>query len=71
MDAVTESHVLSAGSPSRRIKAPVDPAELEHRDLRQGEFWREIPAYREIDEATFLDHLWQARKSVKTVDELF
>ena len=70
MDAVTESHVISAGSPSRRIKPPADPAELEHRNIRQGEFWRGIPAYREVDEATFLDHIWQARHSVKTVDEL-
>jgi lysine 2,3-aminomutase len=71
IDAPTESHVISAGSPSRRVKPPVDPAEFEHRNLRQGEFWREIPAYRDVDEATFLDHLWQARHSVKTADELF
>ncbi len=47
------------------------PARLDHRDLVQGEFWRAIPAYREIDEATFLDHLWQARHSVKSPEELF
>lgn len=63
-------HVGTAGAPSGRIKPPVDPAALEHRNLRSGEFWRLIPAYREIDEATFLDHLWQARHSVKTADEL-
>jgi lysine 2,3-aminomutase len=52
-------------------KPPVDPAELEHRNLRQGEFWRTIPAYEGIDEATFLDHIWQGRHSVKTTAELF
>src|ERR1700736_4457957 len=52
-------------------KPPVDPAELEHRNLRQGEFWRAIPAYENVDEKTFLDHIWQGRKSVKTTDELF
>ncbi|GAC1545425.1 MAG: hypothetical protein NVS2B17_27740 [Candidatus Velthaea sp.] len=52
------------------VKPPVDPATLEHRNLRQGEFWRDIPAYRDIDEATFLDHIWQGRHSVKTADEL-
>ncbi len=65
-----ESHTGTAGAPSGRIKPPVDAATLEHRDLRQGEFWREIPAYREIDQATFFDHRWQARQSVKTPDEL-
>jgi lysine 2,3-aminomutase len=53
------------------IKPPVDPAELEHRNLRQGEFWRAVPAYADVDEATFLDHIWQGRHSVKTPDELF
>ena len=38
--------------------------------MRQGEFWRAIPAYRDIDEATFLDHIWQGSNSVKTPEEL-
>ena len=53
------------------VKPPVDPAVLEHRNLRTGEFWRAIPAYEQVDEATFLDHIWQGRKSVKTPEELF
>ncbi|HEX3550381.1 MAG TPA: KamA family radical SAM protein [Candidatus Elarobacter sp.] len=53
------------------VKPPADPALLEHRNLRGGEFWRTIPAYAEIDEPTFLDHIWQGRNSVKTPDELF
>jgi lysine 2,3-aminomutase len=53
------------------VKPPVDPAELEHRNLRHGEFWRAVPAYEDVDEATFLDHIWQGRKSVKTPEELF
>ena len=52
------------------VKPPVDPTTLEHRDLRQGEFWRAIPAYAGVDEATFLDHIWQGRHSVKTPEEL-
>ncbi len=70
MEAI-DKHSGTAGSPSRRIKPPADAAAFEHRNLRAGEFWREIPAYAEIDEPTFLDHLWQARNSVKTADELF
>ncbi|MHB8139973.1 MAG: KamA family radical SAM protein [Vulcanimicrobiaceae bacterium] len=51
-------------------KPPASPQSMEHRNLKQGEFWREIPAYRDVDEATFLDHLWQQRHSVKTPEEL-
>lgn len=53
------------------LRPPVDSAALEHRQLRDGEFWRAIPQYADIDEATFLDHLWQGRNSVRTPDELF
>jgi lysine 2,3-aminomutase len=71
MDAVTESHLVQTPPmPRRHVKPPVDPATLEHRNLRQGEFWRAIPAYQDVDEATFLDHLWQARHSVKNAGEL-
>ena len=43
---------------------------FEYKVLEAGEFWRHIPAYRDVDEATFLDHIWQQRKSVKTAEEL-
>ncbi|MDQ6932335.1 MAG: KamA family radical SAM protein [Candidatus Eremiobacteraeota bacterium] len=51
-------------------KPPADPQSLEYKTLLQGEFWRTVPAYCEVDEATFLDHLWQQKHSVKTPDEL-
>lgn len=35
-----------------------------HREFRDDEFWREIPAWKEINREEFGDHLWQARKSV-------
>jgi lysine 2,3-aminomutase len=54
-----------------QVKPPVDPAELEHRNLRGGEFWRAVPAYAGVDEKTFNDHIWQGRHSVKTPEELF
>jgi lysine 2,3-aminomutase len=61
--------MLTIDSPHRQ-KPPVDPATLAYRNVRQGEFWRAIPAYAEIDEATFLDHIWQGRQSIKTPEEL-
>jgi lysine 2,3-aminomutase len=50
---------------------PAAPAPFEHRRLRDGTFWQSVPRYAGVDEATFLDHGWQGRNSVKTPDELF
>ena len=68
--AITGLEKLKAEEPAHVVKPPASPEALEHRNLRRGEFWRAIPAYADIDEATFLDHLWQARHSVKTPEEL-
>jgi lysine 2,3-aminomutase len=58
-------------TPTASRKPPASPASFDHRSLRGGEFWRAVPRYAAIDEPTFLDHLWQARNSVKSPDELF
>jgi lysine 2,3-aminomutase len=52
------------------LKPPAGPEAFEHRHVRQGDFWRAVPKYREIDEATFLDHIWQGQHSIKSPDEL-
>src|SRR3984885_15294699 len=52
------------------VKPPVPPQQFEYKNLKQGEFWRHIPAYKAADETTFLDHLWQQKNAVKTADEL-
>src|SRR5688572_16969713 len=41
-----------------------------HRQLLQGDFWRLIPAYRDLTETTFLDHQWQNQNAVTRVDKL-
>lgn len=51
-------------------KPPAPPETYAYKNLVGGDFWRTIPAYRDVDEATFLDHLWQQRHSVKTPSEL-
>ena len=55
---------------SRALKAPVDPTTLDYRNLRDGEFWRTIPAYADVDRDLFLDHRWQAKKTITRVDKL-
>jgi lysine 2,3-aminomutase len=61
---------VSVPTPVRPIKPPAGPEALEHMNLRQGEFWRVIPAYKDVDSDTFLNHLWQYQHSVKTPEEL-
>lgn len=54
----------------RHIKPRVDPSTLTHRQLLDGAFWTKIPAYRTVDEATFLDHNWQAKNSITNPTKL-
>ena len=68
--AISDVTKIHTAEPDRHVKPPAGPEALEHMNWVQGEFWRSIPAYKDVDEATFLDHGWQYRNSVKTVDEL-
>jgi lysine 2,3-aminomutase len=54
----------------KHLKPPAPASAFEYKNLKQGEFWHHVPAYSEIDEATFLDHLWQQKNAVKTPQEL-
>src|SRR3954471_8147948 len=62
-----------SGAPTdtiQHIKPRVDPATLQHRQLLDGPFWQRIPAYRTVDEATFLDHTWQAKNTITNPQKL-
>ncbi|MEC7522297.1 MAG: KamA family radical SAM protein [Myxococcota bacterium] len=65
-----ELKVIEGQDSARAKRPPVDPTTLAHRDLLEGDFWRRIPAYADVDEATFLDHRWQMKKSITKVDKL-
>lgn len=54
----------------RHARPPADPRELAHRDLRQDEFWRDIPVWADVSEDQFLDHIWQMRNSAYGEDKL-
>lgn len=66
---------MTPGKPAETVATsvqdspPVDDA-LSHTRLQDGAFWRAIPAYREIDEDTFLDHAWQARNVITCVADV-
>jgi lysine 2,3-aminomutase len=49
--------------PPSRDQAP-------HRVLRDGDFWRRIPAYSHVSRADFLDHQFQARHSITRPEKL-
>jgi lysine 2,3-aminomutase len=59
-----------AEEPVIHLKPPVDPATLTYRELLDGPFWQRIPAYRAVDEATFLDHSWQAKNTITNPQKL-
>jgi lysine 2,3-aminomutase len=65
----TALHVLPT-EPIVAKKPAVDPSTLEHKQLLDGPFWQRIPAYREVDEKTFLDHAWQAKHTITNVAKL-
>ena len=52
------------------VRPPVQTSALQHRDLREGAFWQDIPAWKDIDEATFLDFRWQGRNSITSMEKL-
>jgi lysine 2,3-aminomutase len=49
-------------------KPPAPPSS--HKELLRGPFWQRISAYAGVDEATFLDHQWQAKNSITRVSKL-
>jgi lysine 2,3-aminomutase len=54
----------------RRVKPEASADRLAHRELREDEFWRKIPAFSDIDRETFEDHIWQMRNSAYGADKL-
>jgi lysine 2,3-aminomutase len=52
------------------LKPQVSLEELSHKELVDWEFWRVIPGYKGIDQETFMDHTWQVRNSVTTLQGL-
>ncbi len=51
-------------------KPPIDPATLLYKTMPEAPDWRRIPAYADVTEEQFLDHRWQAKKSITRPDKL-
>ena len=52
------------------LKPPVDPASLHHANLLELPDFRRIPAYADVTDEQFMDHRWQAKKSITRPDKL-
>jgi lysine 2,3-aminomutase len=52
------------------LKPPVDPVLLQHKELRDDEFWRRIPAYRNLGPEKFHDHRFQVRNCITSLRKL-
>jgi lysine 2,3-aminomutase len=46
------------------------PLAITHRQLLGGDFWRRIPAYRDVTSAEFLDHRFQMKRSITRPEQL-
>lgn len=54
----------------RHLKPAVPAGALEHKNLVEMPDFRRIPAYRDVTDEQFLDHHWQAKKSITRPDKL-
>ncbi|MBA2661652.1 MAG: KamA family radical SAM protein [Bradymonadaceae bacterium] len=54
----------------RTSKAVVEAGGLLHRELRDGAFWTQIPAFAHVSEEEFLDYKWQMKSSLYGEDKL-
>jgi lysine 2,3-aminomutase len=52
------------------LRPTVEPDDLAYREFPEEPFWQALPAFAEIDAATFLDHRFQNKHSVTGVDGL-
>lgn len=57
-------------APIKHLKPAVDPASLTWRNLRKDEFWRQIPAWKDVDYDTFTNVKWQERYAITSPQKL-
>ncbi|HOD34254.1 MAG TPA: hypothetical protein PKO12_12275, partial [Holophaga sp.] len=57
-------------APIQHLRPALDPAAITWRQLRRDAFWQAIPAWREIDEATFCDVAWQEKQAITSPRKL-
>ncbi|TNF26899.1 MAG: KamA family radical SAM protein [Deltaproteobacteria bacterium] len=66
----TASPAEAGEAPIHHLKPAVDPATLTWRTPRRDAFWQQIPAWRDVDHATFGDFLWQEKHAITSSKRL-
>jgi lysine 2,3-aminomutase len=54
----------------KHLKPAVSKESLEWRNLRRDAFWQAVPAWKEIDEDTFLNYKWQEKNAITNPKKL-
>ena len=62
--------IVTINKKTNHLKPLVDEKDLEWRNLRRDSFWQKIPAWKEIDEETFLSHKWQEKNAATNIKKL-
>ena len=44
--------------------------ELEHRNFRNDDFWKEVPGWSSVTRGEFADHKWQMKHSIRKVEQV-
>ena len=44
--------------------------ELQHRNFRNDDFWREIPIWSQVSRGEFSDYLWQTKNSIRKLEQV-
>ncbi|MFG1506220.1 KamA family radical SAM protein [Halobacteriovorax sp. ZH5_bin.2] len=57
---------LSTDHTQDHMKIP----DLEHRNFRNDDFWKQIPAWANVTRGEFSDHLWQLKNSIRKIDQV-
>jgi len=62
--------IVTINKKTNHLKPLVDEKDLEWRNLRRDAFWQKIPAWKDIDEETFLSHKWQEKNAATNIKKL-
>jgi lysine 2,3-aminomutase len=44
--------------------------DLQHRNFRNDDFWKEIPGWASVTRGEFADHMWQLKNSVRKIEQV-
>ena len=62
--------IVTINKKTNHLKPLVSEKDLEWRNLRRDPFWQKIPAWKDIDEETFLNYKWQEKNAATNIKKL-